>query len=76
MIFFMITLIISTLFGFHILHLDNKQNNILENSCSLNEENNKTSVSHMITKSLMGKENIEDCTTDEEKKLLTLSRLL
>lgn len=80
MVFFMITLIIPLGLGFHILHLDNKQNNILE-SCDYTEiecNKNNMTASCIISKTMMkeNKENNNEFISDEEKKLLHLSKLL
>lgn len=82
MVFFMITLIISLGFGFYILHLDNKTNNILE-SCEYNEyesvKNNNMNNSCLISKSDLIKEKKQNNTEfipDEERKLLHLSKLI
>jgi len=78
MIFFIVILIISLILGFYILHLDNKNNNILESYCNANEENNDNQNSK-IANSCFVKEKINkdynNNTIDEEKKLLHLSRL-
>jgi hypothetical protein len=77
MLFFIGILIFATAVGFHILYLDKKNNNILE-SCSNYENeyaNAKNLNSCFISKSLLAKEN-EERTSDEEKRLLHLSRLI
>jgi hypothetical protein len=75
MILFIVILITSMGIGFHILHLDTKQNNILESCSNYENECSKMSNSCYISKSIIAKENGE-YTTDEEKKLLHLSRLI
>jgi hypothetical protein len=76
MLFFILILICATALGFYILHLDKNYNNILE-SCSNYEAehtNAKNSTSY-VSKSLLAKEN-DERTTEEEKRLLHLSRLI
>ena len=59
--------------GFHVLHLDKKQNNFLESPSNYEKECEKN-ASCLIGKSF-AKENGEGV-TDEEKRLLHLSRLI
>lgn len=62
-------------FGFHVLHLDKKNDNVLESCSDVDNENIKNTS--IISKSLLAKESNIDCPqTDEEKRLLHLSRLL
>ena len=60
--------------GFHVLHLDKKNNNFLESPSNYQNECEKN-ASCLISKSLIAKENGEGA-TDEEKRLLHLSRLI
>ena len=69
----MVILLSAMTLGFHVLHLDKKNNNALE-SCS-NYENECAKNNSTISKSLIAKEYGEG-TTDEEKRLLHLSRLI
>ena len=61
-------------FGFHVLHLDKKGNNFLESPSNYLNECEKNAT-NLISKSLIAKENGEG-PTDEEKRLLHLSRLI
>ena len=75
MLFFIVILIVAMGLGFHVLHLDKDQNNSLESCSNYENECQKNSNSCFISKSIIGRENGE-FTTDEEKKLLHLSRLI
>lgn len=74
LLFFIVILLSAMTIGFHVLHLDKKQNNIMESCSNYEKECAKNNTSTM-SKSLMGKE-YGECNTDEEKRLLHLSRLL
>jgi hypothetical protein len=63
-------MLVSLGFGFHVLHLDKKNNNILE-SIAVFENENTT----LFAKSIF-KEKEYSNFNDEEKKLLSLSRLI
>lgn len=76
MIFFIIILLISIGMGFHILHLDNQNNNILESCSPIDNECSETANSCLISKSIAANKENNECIIDEEKKLLHLSRLI
>lgn len=73
MLFFIMILCCATGLGFYILHLDKQNNNILESCSNYEAENAKELPKH--SKSFLAKEN-EERATDEEKRLLHLSRLI
>mgnify|MGYP000421252358 CR=1 FL=1 len=75
MLFFIVILISAMTLGFHVLHLDKKQNNILESCSEYETECAKSSNSTFISKSFLAKEN-DKGVTDEEKRLLHLSKLI
>ena len=73
--FFIVILLGAISLGFHVLHLDKQNNNFLESPSNYQNEFDKNN-SCVMSKSLMAKENGEGAGTDEEKRLLHLSRLI